>query len=189
MSKLPVGILLAAGKSRRFGSNKLLQPITDNTPMLLVAAQKLVNVLPESITVINQELMPYTDQLEQLGMRVVVNEQANRGMGSSIACGILASQDATGWLIALADMPYLKIETITLLANKLKNGVDMVAPVIKQQRGHPVGFNQRYKDELIALNDDVGARHIIAHYQNQLELISTNDVGVLMDVDQTSDIA
>lgn len=189
MNKLPVGILLAAGNSRRFGSNKLLHPITGNTPMLLVAAKKLVKVLPESITVISQELIPYVEQLEQLGMHVVVNDQAKRGMGSSIACGILASQDATGWLIALADMPYIKIETITLLANKLKNGADIVAPLIKQQRGHPVGFNHRYKDELIALIDDVGARHIIANYQNHLELISTNDAGVMKDVDQADDIA
>jgi len=189
MSMLPVGILLAAGQSRRFGSNKLLYPLTDNTPMLLVAAQTLVSVLPESITVISPALMPYTDQLEQLGMRVIVNEHANRGMGSSIACGILASQEATAWLIALADMPCIKIETITRLASKLKDGADMVAPVIEQQRGHPVGFNQRYKDELIALNDDVGARHIIANHQNQLELVPTNDAGVIIDVDQASDIA
>jgi len=189
MNKLPVGILLAAGQSQRFGSNKLLHPLTDNTPMLLVAAQKLASVLPDSIAVINQKLVSYAAQLEQLGMRVVVNGQANRGMGCSIACGIRASQDASGWLIALADMPYIKIETFTLLANKLNNGADIVAPVIDQQRGHPVGFNQCYKDELIALNDDVGARQIIANHLNQLELVSTNDAGVRMDVDQTSDIA
>ena len=195
MSKLPVGILLAAGKSQRFGSNKLLYPVTDNTPMLLVTAQKLANVLPESIAVISQELIPYTDQLEQLkrlGLRVVVNEDADRGMGSSIACGVRASQDAPGWLITLADMPYIKTETITLLAEKLANGVGIVAPVIEhrgeQQRGHPVGFNQRYKDELLALDDDVGARHVIANHQSKLELVPTHDAGVTVDVDQAIDV-
>lgn len=189
MSKLPVGLLLAAGQSRRFGSNKLLHPITGNSPMLLVAAKKLVNVLPESITVINQELIPYKVQLEQLGMRVVLNEHANRGMGSSIASGVRASQDATGWLIALADMPYINIETITLLANKLESGADIVAPVLNQKRGHPVGFSQLYMDELLALNDDVGARDIIANHHSQIELISTDDTGVIMDIDQACDIA
>ena len=57
MSKLPVGILLAAGKSQRFGSNKLLHPVTDNTPMLLVSAQKLASVLPGSIVVISHDLI------------------------------------------------------------------------------------------------------------------------------------
>ena len=196
MSKLPVGILLAAGKSQRFGSNKLLHPVTDNTPMLLVSAQKLASVLPGSIVVISHELIPCTDQLKQLGMRVVVNEHANRGMGSSIACGVRASQDAAGWLIALADMPYIKTETIALLADKLGNGADIVAPVIEyrgehrgeQRRGHPVGFNQRYKAELLALDDDVGARHVIANHQSKLELVPTHDAGVTVDVDQAIDV-
>jgi len=192
MSKLPVGILLAAGKSQRFGSNKLLHPVTDNAPMLLVSAQKLANVLPGSVAVINRELVPYTDQLEQLGLRVVVNEHADRGMGSSIACGVLASQDAPGWLIALADMPYIKTETIALLANKLGNGADIVAPLLnnrgEQRRGHPVGFSQRYKDELLALDDDVGARHVIANHKSELELVPTHDTGVTVDVDQEIDI-
>lgn len=198
MSKLPVGILLAAGKSQRFGSNKLLHPVTDNTPMLLVSAQKLASVLPGSIVVISQELIPYTDQLEQLkrlkemGLRVVVNEHADRGMGSSIACGVRASEDAPGWLIALADMPYIKTETISLLADKLANGAEIVAPVIgyrgEQRRGHPVGFKQHYKDELLALDDDVGARHVIANHLSELELVPTVDAGVTADVDQVTDI-
>jgi len=196
MSKLPVGILLAAGSSQRFGSNKLLHPVTDNTPMLLVAAQKLANALPGSIVVISQELMPYTEQLKQLGLRVVVNEDTDRGMGSSIACGVRASQDAPGWLIALADMPYLKTETIALLADKLGNGAGIVAPVLdyrgdnrgEQRRGHPVGFSQRYKAELLALEEDVGARHVIARHKSELELVPTDDAGVTVDIDQASDI-
>lgn len=189
MSRLPIGILLAAGQSRRFGSHKVLHPLTDNTPMLLLAAQKLVTVLPESITVINPSLLSYATQLERLGMRVVVNEQAERGMGNSIACGVGASQTATAWLIALADMPYIKTETIRQLANKLKHGAAMVAPVIGQQRGHPVGFQQCFKDALLALDDDVGARHILADNKDQLELLPTSDMGVIVDIDRLSDIA
>jgi len=195
MSRMPVGILLAAGKSQRFGSNKLLYPVTDNMPMLLVAAKKLVTVLPGSIAVISRELVPYTDQLEklkQLGLRVVINEEADRGMGRSIACGVLASQDAPGWLIALADMPYIKTETFALLAEKLGNGAEIVAPLLnnrgEQRRGHPVGFSQRYKNELLALDDDVGARHVIANHPSELELVPTRDVGVTMDVDQAIDV-
>lgn len=187
MNKIPVGILLAAGKSQRFGSNKLLHPI-DNIPMLLLTAQTLASVLPGSIVVINPELKNVTAQLEQLGLDVVINEHAEEGMGSSIACGVNASQDAVGWLITLADMPYVKIETLSLLANKLKEGVDIIAPVFEQQRGHPVGFNRTYKNELMALNKDVGARYIIKKHQQQLELLVTHDKGVIRDVDYPDDI-
>jgi len=183
MSDRPVGVLLAAGKSKRFGSNKLLHPIVDNTPMLLVTAQKIASVLPGSVIVINQALKNYTDQLEQLSLQVVINKQAEQGMGSSIACGVRASQEASGWLIALADMPYIKTDTLTLLANKLNEGARIVAPLFNQQRGHPVGFYHDYLNDLLALRGDTGARYIIQRDQERLEFVPTNDEGVVRDVD------
>jgi len=198
MSKAPVGILLAAGQSTRFGNNKLLHPLAGNRPMLLVSAEKLAKVLPDSIVVINEQLVPITEQLERLGLRVVVNQQAEQGMGSSIACGVRACQDASGWLIILADMPYLKTETIRLLADKLEGGASehrsgecdagIIAPVYDKQRGHPVVFSQCYKNELLGLDEDTGARHVIKNHQSALELVAVDDAGVIMDVDYASDL-
>jgi molybdenum cofactor cytidylyltransferase len=188
MRKSPVGILLAAGYSRRFGSNKLLYPVIDDTPMLMVSAQKLVSVLPSSVAVINRQLAEYANDLEKLGFQVVINEQANAGMGSSIACGVRSSQHANAWLIALADMPYVKVETIQALADKLRQGAPIVAPFFGQQRGHPVGFNQTYKDALCALDGDIGARDIIAGHKKQLEDIQTIDEGVVTDIDLEKDV-
>ena len=193
MSNLPIGIFLAAGQSRRFGANKLLHPVLDDTPMLIVSARTLASVLPDSIVVINQELAAYTTQLEDLGLKVVINEYSKTGIGSSISCGIRASEKAheyiSGWLIALADMPYIKPETISLLAEKIRNGADIVAPVFEQQRGHPVGFSHRYLSELIALGEDIGARNIINSHQNNLELVTVSDEGVLKDIDYVSELA
>ena len=183
MSNLPVGILLAAGKGRRFGGNKLLHPVADNTPMLLASAKTLAGALSDAVTVISQDLKFYAPQLEQLGMRVVINTEAETGMGSSIACGVQASGDAAGWLIALADMPYIKSETIVQLANKMTGGAAIIAPLYDGKRGHPVGFSAHYKDELLALNTDVGARDIIETHRDQLELMETDDEGVITDID------
>ncbi len=183
-----VGILLAAGQSTRFGSNKLLQAVSDNKPMLLRSAETLARILPGSIVVISEELVSYTAQLEQLGLRVVVNQHAEQGMGSSIACGVAASQDACGWLIMLADMPYIKPETIQLLADALTESNKIIAPMLNQQRGHPVAFGHSYKNDLLALNQDMGAREIINNNQNQLELIAVSDSGVIKDIDQPNDL-
>ena len=188
MSKQPVGILLAAGLSQRFGSNKLLHSIFDHTPILMVSAKKLVSALPGSVVVINKSLKNYTIELEQLGLRVVINEHTEKGMGSSIACGIRLCSDASGWLIALADMPYIRTETFTLLVNKINETVGIVAPHYEGQRGHPVGFHYRFKHELLALSDDVGAREIIKQHHEQLELLPTDDRGVIQDVDYKEDL-
>jgi molybdenum cofactor cytidylyltransferase len=188
MNNMPIGILLAAGQSQRFGGNKLLHPLINNTPMLMISAQKLASVLPGSIVVINPELQTYSEQLAQLGLRVVINDQAEQGMSSSIACGVNASRHASAWLITLADMPYIKPETLSLLANRLKQGAEIVAPLFDQQRGNPVGFSQRFKDELLSLQEDVGARHVITKHHQRLELLSTTDDGVLRDIDYPADI-
>ena len=188
MSKNPVGILLAAGSSQRFGSNKLLYPLANDTPMLLLTAKKLAEALPGSLVIINENLTRYKYQLEKLGLDVVINTQAEKGMGTSIACGVKHSLEASGWLIMLADMPYIKTATLSLLANKLAAGTGIVAPGYKQQRGHPVGFSAEFKDELLALNKEIGARNIIRHHQNQVKLIDTDDEGVIQDIDNKDEI-
>lgn len=187
MNNQPVGLLLAAGKSQRFGSNKLLYPVFDNTPMLLTSAQTMAKILPGSIVVISKEMDSYCKQLEQLGLRVVINEKAEQGLGSSIACGVSHSKDASGWLIALADMPYIKQETYSMLLNKLKQGAAIVAPEYENQRGHPVCFSHVYQEELSSLNQEFGARNIINKNKKQLELLIVNDEGVLRDIDYPGD--
>lgn len=192
MSRKPIGVLLAAGQSSRFGRNKLLYPLIGNIPMLLVCAEKLRTVLPDSVVVINGELISLRSQLEQLGLNVIVNEQAVQGMGSSIACAIRASEqahpDAGGWLIMLADMPYIEIGTIEMLARQLEQGANIVAPQYRQQRGHPVGFSRRYKNELLELNLDTGARDILKNYHHELSLLPVDDEGILLDIDRPADI-
>ncbi len=188
MSDRPVGILLAAGKSQRFGSNKLLHPVINNIPMLFSSAQTLASVLPDSLVVISPALVAHTSQLDAFGLNVVVNYEAEQGIGSSIACGVNASNNASGWLVALADMPYIKTQTISLLADEMQHGADIVAPVYEGQRGHPVGFSHRYYDELSALSEDIGARDIINTHQDSLTLLPVQDAGVVKDIDHRHDL-
>jgi len=55
-------------------------------------------------------------------------------------------------------------------------------------RGHPVGFSRRYQEELLAFDEDIGARNLIRHHQNDLVLMPTDDHGVLKDIDRLSDL-
>lgn len=188
MSTTPVGILLAAGHSRRFGGNKLLHTIDEyHQPMLLVTAQKILSVMNEAVAVINHSLESYVNQLEQMGMQVIINKQSQRGIGNSIACGVRGTPDASGWLITLADMPYIQISTLQQLVKKLTAGAPIVAPTYKDQRGHPVGFHRQYRNELLALDNDTGAREIITRHKSQLELVPFEDKGVIIDIDKPAD--
>jgi molybdenum cofactor cytidylyltransferase len=177
------GILLAAGQSTRFGSNKLLAPLSDGTPMVIACACTLHAVLARCIAVVDDRQSAVARLLAEADLQVIANPRALEGMGTSIACGVAASPGTGGWLIALADMPGIPARVIQQVAGALARGADIVAPVCRGQRGHPVGFAARHAAALLALNADSGARDIIAAHRDTLELIETPHSGVIVDID------
>jgi len=177
------GILLAAGQSTRFGSNKLLHPLPDGTPMAVACARALHAVLARSIAVVEDRQSALAGLLAKTGLQVIVNPRTQQGMGTSIACGVAASPTARGWVIALADMPGIPASVIQQVTDGLARGADIVAPVYRGRRGHPVGFSARLAPELLALHADSGARDIIAAYLGTLELFETQHGGVIVDID------
>ena len=177
------GILLAAGQGKRFGANKLLHPLADGTPLALASAQQLQAALPLSIAVVADSEGELAMQLKRLGLQVVANPHAMQGMGTSIACGVAASRTARGWVIALADMPWVPPGVIREVAAALVQGADIVAPTCQGRRGHPVGFAARHGAALQQLRGDAGARGIIAVHRASLQIIETAEQGVLLDID------
>jgi molybdenum cofactor cytidylyltransferase len=141
MTAAITGILLAAGQSTRFGANKLLHRLGDGTPMAVAAARPLTAVLACSIAVVADAQNGLAGQLAQEGLRIIPNPRAGDGMGTSIACGVAASPDASGWVIALADMPCIPEAVIQAIVDGLDRGADIIAPVYQGQRGHPVATN------------------------------------------------
>ncbi|MGD2117408.1 MAG: nucleotidyltransferase family protein [Chromatiales bacterium] len=182
------GILLAAGASTRFGSTKLLHPLADGIPIGIASAQNLLHALPESIAVVRPQDQALIDAYEALGLKVVINTQAELGMATSIAVGVQAASQSDGWLIALADMPWVQPTTIELMKEELLAGASIAAPVYRGQRGNPVGFSARWRDELLALQGDTGARELLRQYGHEISLLDTNDRGVMIDVDHPNDL-
>jgi molybdenum cofactor cytidylyltransferase len=183
-----VGILLAAGSGRRFGAPKLLHPLPDGIPIAVAAARTLIQALPNAIAVVKPGDHALIEALSQTGLQIVENPMADEGMGTSLAAGINATAGASGWLIALADMPWLQPATISAIVDRMNNGASMVAPVYEEQRGHPVGFCSRWLQPLCGLSGDKGARDLIAKYSDELEMLTTEDAGVLRDIDYPQDL-
>jgi len=183
MSGSIAGVLLAAGQSRRFGTNKLLHQLEDGTPMVVACARRLFKVLPRSLGVVADGNSEVARLLAAEGMEVIVNPNAASGMGSSIACAVNASADAAGWLIALGDMPSVPEPVIAAVADGLARGAPLVAPVYRGRRGHPVGFSARFAGALRALSGDKGARDVLLENSAGLLLLETDSEGVLLDRD------
>jgi molybdenum cofactor cytidylyltransferase len=188
------GILLAAGYSTRFGSNKLLQALPAGaadagTPIAIAAARHLLEVLPDSIAVVRPRAQKLSRLLRDAGCSTVVCKNAGEGMGTSLAAGVRAAADADGWVIALADMPFVRPGTIATIVRAMEQGAEIAAPAIGGKRGHPVGFARAFFGALSSLRGDAGARDVLAQHPDRIALCEVDDPGVLRDIDQPGDLS
>lgn len=184
------GILLAAGRGRRFDphgqQDKLLQCFSDGTAVAVRSAQHLNAVLSQICIVVRQDNAALIREFQRHAYSPLICSHADAGLAASLTCALAATRDSAGWLIALADMPFVQTETIhTLLAN-LHAGADIVAPVFQGQRGNPVGFSQKHLPDLMKLSGDQGARRLLANLP--LTEVVVNDPGVLQDIDSKDDL-
>ncbi len=184
------GILLAAGDGRRFGAGaKPLAPLPDGTP---VAAAAAVNLLAGGIDRCLAVTRPGDTELAHLlretGVQVVTAPERRRSLGTSIAAGVAAAGHAEGWLIALADMPWIAPATTAAVADALQGGALLARPHYRGREGHPVGFTAALGAELRTLDGEPGGRRVIAAHRDQLAAIPVDDPGVLRDVDRSGDL-
>ena len=177
-------LILAAGSSRRFPVHKLLHPLPDGRCLLDITYQQAIQLTPQILFVINTDVQ-LRQHCEAHHYGYVINSQAESGMASSIACGVTAAADASGWAIFLADMPCIKASTLRLLA-KTYSKHDVLVPIYQQQHGHPVIFSAHWFTKLRGLTGDQGARGLLRD-NPAVHLLETGDAGVCLDIDTQAD--
>jgi molybdenum cofactor cytidylyltransferase len=183
-----VAILLAAGASTRFGGGKLLHPLEDGVAIAAHAARNLKAADLDVVAVVRPGDLPVYDMLEQEGCHVTTSPDAIHGMGHTLAHGVSHAREARGWLVALADMPRIRPETIREVVKALEKGALIAAPCFRGERGHPVGFARTLLHELLALRGDFGARAVIERHRDAIASVECDDPGVLLDIDRPHDL-
>ena len=176
------GLLLAAGRSARFGGDKLLAPL-HGRPVLFWSAAAIAT----EVDALHVVVPPDSSRLAALeGIPFVAVEHAGRdaGMASSIRAGIAAlPAEAEAVVIALADQPLVSPEVIRRLCIRWRDGgVSAVAPRYRDGRGHPVLFGRSTFDALSALTGDSGARTMLRSMGDELALVPV-DAATPVDVD------
>jgi molybdenum cofactor cytidylyltransferase len=175
-------LILAAGSSTRYGTQKLVQNKHNGKPMLITTIERNRKEFKDIVVVITPGASTLNNLLENQDVRVLECTQSKFGMGHSIACGIAEQSESDAVLIALGDMPRVNVKTVAKLYEKLGPN-SIIAPVFQGVRGNPVGFGRKYFSELLNLQGDTGGRAIINNNLDDFVEIAVNDQGVLLDID------
>ena len=184
------GILLAAGRGRRFDpagvQNKLLQCLPSGEPVALHAARQLARNRRDILVVVHAGAHRLRHLFDANGFVTTVCENADEGMGYSLAHGVRESGNANGWIIALADMPQVQAATIVALDAAIREGADIAVPIHQHVRGNPVPFSRTYRDALLELQGDRGERHLLL--SADVTEIAVDDAGIFFDIDWPHDL-
>jgi molybdenum cofactor cytidylyltransferase len=180
-------LVLAAGRSIRMGAiNKLIAEIGGKPLVRIAAEQALASRAKPVIVVTGHERERVEAALAGLPVRFVHNADYAEGLGSSLKTGIAAvPADADGAIVCLGDMPQVDAGLI----DKLIAAFDperialVVVPTFDGRRGNPVVWSRRFFHDLMSINGDIGARHLIGSYAEAVVEVPVAGEAALTDVD------
>ncbi|MBI3444339.1 MAG: nucleotidyltransferase family protein [Magnetospirillum sp.] len=183
--KTVAGLILAAGRASRMGSDKRLARIGGHSMLELAMAAAMGAGLDPVVVVVSgpEPLAPMPR-----GISVVINPEPSRGMASSLVTGVEALPDSVaGVAVLLADMP--RVEARHLLLLLAQAGPDRICvPVHQGRRGNPVVLGRTFFPDLLALTGDRGAKGILARHSQAVREVEMPDESVLMDVDTPEEL-
>jgi len=168
------------------GSNKLLAEIGSKPLARIVVEQALASRARPVIVVTGHERERVEAALAGLPVRLVHNPDFAKGLGSSLRTGIAAvPAEADGVIVCLGDMPQVDAALIDRLiaAFDPERSALAVVPTIEGKRGNPVLWSRRFFPELMAIEGDVGARHLIGLYGEAVVEVPLTGKAALVDID------
>ena len=179
-------IMLAAGNSRRFGSNKLLHEI-EGKPMYLHVLKQLLKVQEQTENcklIVVTQYQEIKETAEKYGAEVYLNLAPERGISSSLITGLEAAIKMDCCLFAVADQPWIQAETILgLLDIYRKSGKGIAAVKMQEMIGNPCVFSGKYYPELLALTGDKGGKRILKKHPEDVVFYEVSEPEELRDVD------
>jgi molybdenum cofactor cytidylyltransferase len=180
-------VVLAAGRSTRMGAvNKMLAEIGGKPLVRIAAEQAIASRAKPVIVTTGHERERVEAALAGLPVRLVHNPAYADGLGTSLQAGIAAvPAEADGAIICLGDMPQVDHRLIDTLiaAFDPERGALVVVPSIDGRRGNPVLWSRRFFGDLMAIEGDIGARHLIGSYAEAVVEVPVQGEAALTDVD------
>ena len=182
-------VVLAAGESRRMGTQKLLLPFGETTVVGAVVRTAQASRAGRTLVVLGADREAVRRELEPAGVDFAVNENYPLGMLTSIQAGFRAlPDDAKAAVVLLGDQPFLASRVIDLVIDAHEAASKgIVVPAFQGRRGHPVLIDLKYRDEVLAIDPADGLRRLMLAHSDDILEIDVADPSILRDLDTPED--
>lgn len=184
-------MILAGGKSRRFGDPKVLQFFRNQPFLLRISDALLATGLKKIYLVLGykakkfQKHLPVVEPLE-----IVVNPGYEAGQFSSIQAGIRSvGRETPGVVSCLIDQPHLLPYTYrVMIMNACSHPEKIIIPTYHSRGGHPVYIPRALFPEIDSAPAIASLRDILDNHRDQILRVEINDAGILEDIDTKKDL-
>jgi molybdenum cofactor cytidylyltransferase len=200
-------IVLAAGESRRMGTLKpllqfgsgsvigqVVRSLSDSpVESILVVVGHRGREIAEHLAQTSHSRLQMAEEWAALtgarrltsGISIVPNPDYARGMLTSVQAGIAAADPGTRlFLIALADQPSIPSELIAhLIAVFEERRPGLLIPNFNGRRGHPLLIDARYREEIAALDAEVGLRELLQRHPDDIFHLPVDVEAIIRDMD------
>ncbi len=175
-------VLLAAGRSLRFGNNKLLEEL-GGRPLCYYAMDALKQSGLPGLVVYEDERVKKI--AHEIGLATTITPKHSPGQGSSIRAGSLKHWFRRSIMVMVADQPLIKPKTLIELNETFKEykSDKILTCHISGRRCAPIILGRKYYKDLFSLNGDIGVRDILFRYPDCIELYELTDELEAMDID------
>lgn len=184
-------LMLAAGSSRRFGSDKRSAKLNNST-LLDRSIQSALNSRLSLLVILKHDDLDLIDTLSEKypTAHFLRCPDSALGIGHSLSFGVAqaANRRYTGVLIALADMPWVQAATYSTIARNI-TADKIIVSRYREHIGAPIGYGSQYFSELMSCRGDENTGTIWQSHRDRVEYLELDDSGILRDVNLPEDIS
>jgi molybdenum cofactor cytidylyltransferase len=189
-------IVLAAGRSERMGTQKVLLPWRGQPLISRVVDELLRSPLGQIIVVVGRDAELIQQALAGRAVTFVANPDPVGDMLSSVRCGLRAlPATCEAVLVALGDQPGVTSKLVGELIRAFREptpdvemrGKQIVVPVHAGRRGHPLLFTARFRDEILTRYDEVGLHGLLTAHPDEVLEVEVSTATELEDMDTPED--
>jgi len=183
-------IILAAGSSSRLGTAKQLLPYAGTTLLQHCLQTAIASSANPIVVVLGAHANAIQENIKNTTAHVMINEEWQEGMASSIRCGIQAlskiNPNVEGVILVVCDQPFVSTSLLNnLMITHQNTRKPIVACSYENTFGPPVFFHKSIFPELLLLKGDKGAKNIVKQHAGEMEAILFPEGNI--DIDTADD--